>query len=88
MAYCGENVLWKTISKLGLSVATDVIGACLLSGCVWILFPGGLRTFEVSIQAWRIKQTMPVGCLLEQAPDMCSGSCQVPLEVVGKALTV
>lgn len=60
MAYRGENVLWKTVSKLGLSVATDVIGACLLSGCVWILFPGGL-TSEVSIQAWRIKQTMPVG---------------------------
>lgn len=60
MAYRGENVLWKTVSKLGLSVATDVISACLLSGCVWILFPGGL-TSEVSIQAWRIKQTMPVG---------------------------
>lgn len=24
MAYCGENVLWKTISKLGLSVATEL----------------------------------------------------------------
>lgn len=59
MAYCGENMLWKAVSKLGLSVSADVMDACLLSCCVWILFPGGLRTLEVSIQAWRIKQTMP-----------------------------
>ena len=80
---CGRllvSLVSLLLQILGVPVCyLAVSGFC--SQVVWGLLRFPFKLGELSKQClW--------GCLLEQAPDMCSGSCQVLLEAGGKALTV